>query len=372
MEDFSFDVNDILPGEDADKLFEEQGAAVQEENTQPETQEDKPAEKEEEAQPSERVGEEETEENAVENKSDGSSPNVFSSIAGAFKKDGIFPDFDDAEISAVKTADDLAEMVQKAISAGIDERVKRADKALGVGVEPTQVQEFEQTLGYLDSITEDMIKAEGDEGEALRRKLIFNDLLTRGYTEEKAKKEVEKSFKSVSDVEDAADALDALKKHFQGKYDAVQQEAQRKQEEAKAFQKKQTDTLKKMILEDDVKLGETKLDKKTCQRVYDAVMTPVYKDPQSGRLLTAVQKFQQEHPLEFLQQIGMWYVLTDGGKNTEGFTKAQLRAEKNKNIAELGRKINSTSLSRDGSLQYISNNGKEEDPLLSDGWQVGW
>ena len=120
-----------------------------------------------------------------------------------------------------------------------------------------------------------------------------------------------------------------------------------------------------------MKLGETKLDKKTCQRVYDAVSRPVYKDPDTGRLLTAVQKFQKEQPLEFLKQLGMWFVLTDGGKNTEGFTKEAVKAEKNKGIRELEKKLNASSLNPDGSLRYTSATGDMTDPLLSDGWKIG-
>jgi hypothetical protein len=141
----------------------------------------------------------------------------------------------------------------------------------------------------------------------------------------------------------------------------------------RASQKKQADDLRKMILDEDVKLGDTKLDKKTCNRVYDAISKPVYKDPETGRLMTALQQFQKEHPLEFLKQIGMWYVLTDGGKNMDGFTKPQVRAEKNKSIRELSRKINASSFNADGSLNYLGGAGMEngDDILLSDDWKIG-
>jgi hypothetical protein len=183
---------------------------------------------------------------------------------------------------------------------------------------------------------------------------------------------LEKSFNAGSDVDDAKDALEALNKFYRDGYDKLQKDAKARADAVRENQKKQSEDFRKMILEDEVKLGESKLDKRTCQKVYDAVSKPVYKDPQSGRLLTAVQKFQQEQPLEFLKQLGMWYVLTDGGKNTDGFAKKQVRAEKNKGIRELERKINTTSLSSDGSLRYNSAGGGDVDPLLSDDWKIGW
>lgn len=372
MEDFTgFDLSGILSEDEADKLFEEQ-ADVQETET-PEV-ENEPAEKEE-VPTSEGVGEEEDNENendAISTDGDGSSPNIYSSIASALKDDGIFSDLEDTDLDSVKTPEDFAELFEKVVSAKLDERQKRIDAALSNGVEPNTVKMYEQTLQYLASINEEALSAEGEEGDNLRRQLIYNDLTNRGYSHEKAVKELEKSFKSGSDVEDAKDALEALTNYYNEGYANVQKEAKAHVEEAKRLQKKQADDFRKLVLEDEVKLGESKLDKKTCQRVYDAVSKPVYKDKETGQLLTAVQQFQKEHPLEFLKQLGMWFVLTDGGKNTDGFTKQQLREEKNKSIKELGRKINSTSLNRDGSLRYVSGGAGDSDPLLSDGWKIGW
>ncbi len=372
MEDFTgFDLSGILSEDEADKLFEEQADAQEAETPEVENE---PAEKEE-VPTSEGVGEEEDNENendAISTDGDGSSPNIYSSIASALKDDGIFSDLEDTDLDSVKTPEDFAELFDKVVSAKLDERQKRIDAALSNGVEPNTVKMYEQTLQYLASINEEALSAEGEEGDNLRRQLIYNDLTNRGYSHEKAVKELEKSFKSGSDVEDAKDALEALTNYYNEGYANVQKEAKAHVEEAKRIQKKQADDFRKLVLEDDVKLGESKLDKKTCQRVYDAVSKPVYKDKETGQLLTAVQQFQKEHPLEFLKQLGMWFVLTDGGKNTDGFTKQQLREEKNKSIKELGRKINSTSLNQDGSLRYVSGGAGDSDPLLSDGWKIGW
>lgn len=374
MEDFTFDIGEILTEEEANKLFEE---PVQEEaeaqEPENDTENELAEEKESEDTAPEEVGEEdETEENAIPQQGDGSSPNVYSSIASALKEDGIFPDFDDKELEAANTPEAFAELFEKAITARLDDRQKRIDQALGNGVQPDTIRMYEQTLQYLGSINEEVLSAEGDEGENLRKQLIYNDLINRGYSQEKAQKEIEKSFRSGSDIEDAKDALDALNKFYNDGYKKVQDDAKKQAEAARESQKKQSEDFRKLVLEDDVKLGDTKLDKKTCQRVFDAVSKPVYKDPESGKLLTAVQKFQKEKPLEFLKQLGMWYVLTDGGKNTDGFTRERLRVEKNKGIKELERKINSSSINPDGSLRYTSGSTGNSDPLLSDGWKIGW
>ena len=373
MEEFSFDFSSgLLSPEEAEKLFDET-KPLQEMNEEPaeEEQEQKETPTEENESSSEKVGqEEEHEENAISPQGDGSSPSIYSSIATALKNDGIFPEFSDEELSSVTTPEAFGELFEKAIQSKMDERQKRIDQALGNGVAPDTVKMYEQTLAYLGSVNDEAISDEGEQGENLRKQLIFNDLLNRGYSQEKATKEVEKSFKSGSDIEDAKDALEALRTFYQNGYDKIQKEAKEKTENMKKARQQDEAKFRKMILEDDIVLGETKLDKKTRQSVFDAVSKPVYKDPDTGQLLTQVQKFQKENPMEFLKQIGMWFVLTNGGKDFSGLSKQQVIAEKNKGIRELERKINSSAFDSDGSLKYMSGTGISNENLLDGGWKV--
>ena len=373
MEDFSFDISSgLLSPEEAEKLFDET-RPLQEPNVEPaeEEQEQKETPTEENESSSEKVGqEEEHEENAISPKGDGSSPSIYSSIATALKNDGIFPEFSDEELSAVTTPEAFGELFEKAIEAKMDERQRRIDQALGNGIAPDTVKMYEQTLAYLGSITDEAISDESEQGESLRKQLIFNDLLNRGYSQEKAAREVEKSFKSASDLDDAKDALEALRSFYQNGYDKIQNEAKERADNMKKARQQDEAKFRKMILEDDIVLGENKLDKKTRQSVFDAVSKPVYKDPDTGQLLTQVQKFQKENPLEFLKQIGMWFVLTNGGKDFGNIAKRQAIAEKNKGIKELERKINSSAFDSDGSLKFMSGTQMDNDTLLDGGWKV--
>lgn len=372
MEDFSFDINSLLSGEEAEALFDEKQAETETEIDNDDAPEQEPeTDNAEEVETPEIVGEEKNGAEGAATDGGGASPDTFySSIAYALRNDGILPDFSDEEMDKVKAPEDFAELIDKAVTSRFDERMKRIDQALGNGVQPDTVRMYEQTLQYLGSINDEALSAEGEEAENLRRQLIYNDLVNRGYTQDRANREIEKSFKSGSDIDDARDALEALNKFYRDGYENVQKEAKQRVEAQKAEQKKNADAFKKMVIDEGLKIGDTELDKRTCQRIYDAVTKPAYKDPESGQLLTLVQKFQKEKPLEFLKQIGMWYVLTDGGKDMSKLGKSQARIEKNKNIRELERKINTSQLGPDGSLRYSSGVGSGEDPLLSDGWKV--
>ena len=80
----------------------------------------------------------------------------------------------------------FAELIEKQIQARFDEKQKRIDEALGVGVEPSAIQQYERTLDYLDGISDDTISDESEKGETLRKQLIYQDFINRGYSKERA------------------------------------------------------------------------------------------------------------------------------------------------------------------------------------------
>ena len=86
------------------------------------------------------------------------------------------------------------------------------DEALGVGVEPSAIQQYERTLDYLDGISDDSISDESERGETLRKQLIYQDFINRGYNKERDIREVNKSFNAGSDIDDAKEAFKMLTK----------------------------------------------------------------------------------------------------------------------------------------------------------------
>jgi hypothetical protein len=69
----------------------------------------------------------------------------------------------------------------------------------------------------------------------------------------------------------------------------------------------------------------------------------------------------------------MWYVLTEGGKNLDGFVKDKVKSEKHKALRELESKI--VANSNDGSLQYVGSGNEPDgsgDLLLNPDWKIGF
>ena len=266
----------------------------------------------------ESVGSGDTEEKEDTNPDKGStSPKFYSSIAKAFAEEGIFPDLDEDIISKVETPEDFRELIDKQIKAGLDERQKRVDEALSVGVEPDTIRQYEGALNYLDSLTDDTITAETDEGEKLRKQLIYQDFINRGYSKERASREVQKSLNGGTDIDDAKEALKSNKEYFKSKYNEVVEDAKKEEEAEIAKRKEQAEKLKTSILTDKKVFGEIEVDKTTRQRIYDNIAKPIYKDPETGEMLTAIQKYEMEHRTEFLNNLGLIFTLTDGFKTLD-------------------------------------------------------
>ena len=375
------DLNNILSPEEMDNLFNEEGSETQE--TPPEPTEEKEKNNEttevqvdaEDLFESESVGSGKEDKQGKEDTTpdrSGTSPktNFYSSIASALKEDGIFQNLDNDKAKEIKDAESFAQAMRDEVTAQLDERQKRIDEALNAGIEPSEIQKYEKTLNYLDSIKDENISDESEQGEQLRRQLIYNDFINRGYSKERAQREVKKSFDAGTDIEDAKESLKSNKEFFKNSYDSIVEEAKKAEEKEIEERKKDAETLKKNILEEEKVFGELQIDKATRQKVFDNISKPVYKDPETGELFTALQKYEMDNRLDFLKNVGLIYTLTDGFKNLDGLIKGKVKKEVRKGLRELETTINNTARTSDGNLKFAT--GVDEDPesYVGKGWHL--
>lgn len=370
-------LDNILETEDIENLFSEQ--ETQEITNSESSEEDKETTETVSVDnlftdESESVGSEEDntrdKEDTDSSKDKGASPtnNFYSSIAKALREEGIFQNLDD-EVN-ISSAEDFAQAMRDEISAQFDERQKRIDEALNAGVEPLEIKRYENTLGYLNSLQDSHLADESEKGEKLREQLIYQDFINRGYSKERALREVKKSFNSGTDIEDAKEALISNKEFFQNEYDSLIQEAQEEEKREIQRRKEQAEQLKKSILEDDKVFGELQVDKSTRKKIFDTISKPVYKDPETGELFTAIQKYEMDNRTEFLKNLGLVFTLTDGFKNLDGLVKNKVRKEVKRGLKELEHTLNNTARTSDGNLRFVS--GIDEDPesFIGKGWEI--
>ena len=301
---------------------------------------------------------------------DGTSSHFYSSIAKALKEEGILPDLDDEAYSKVKTPEDFRELIEKKIQDSLDERQKRVDEALNAGIEQPVITQYENTLKYLDKIDEEALKDEGDQGENLRKQLIYQDFINRGYSKERASREVQKSFNAGTDIDDAKEALESNKDFFKKQYQDIVKDAQAENQKTEQERKEQATKLKTSILEDQKVFGEIEIDKATRQRIYDNISKPIYKDPETGDYLTAIQKYEMDNKTDFLKNIGLIFTLTDGFKNLDGLIKGKVNKEVKKGLRELENTINNTQRTSDGNLKLVSGIYEDSESFIGKNYKL--
>lgn len=311
------------------------------------------------------------EDTVSDNDADGTSPNNFySSIANACAVDGIFPNLDDETIKKAVDAESFSNLIEAEINARFDEKQKRISQALENGVEPNDIKKYESTLNYINTITDAAIAEESDKGEQLRYNLIYQDFINKGITPDKAKKFTDRTIDAGTDVEDAKEALLSNKEFFTGAYNKMLQEAQQKADDEKAEREKNAKELEKSLLKDKKLFGDIEISNDIRKKAFDSVSKPVYKDPETGDYMTAIQKYESEHKAEFLKYTGLIFAMTNGFKDFDSFAKGKVKKEVKKGLRELEQTLNNTRRNNDGSLRMVTNQKDDPNSFISKGMKL--
>lgn len=131
------------------------------------------------------------------------------------------------------------------------------------------------------------------------------------------------------------------------------------------------ESFKKTILDSKNEVFEgLEVDKNTRQKVFDNLSKPVYKDPDTGVYLTAIQKYAKENNDDFTLKLGFLFTLTDGFKNLDGLIKKQTKKAVKKGFRDLEQKLKSGSV-RGGSLSY-SSGVSDDSPFTINGKQLAF
>lgn len=312
------------------------------------------------------------EDTVTDEEPDGTSPNdnFYSSIANALAVDGIFPNLDDETVKKAVDAESFSDLIEAEINARFDEKQQRISKALENGVEPTDIKKYESTLDYINKITDAAIAEESEKGEQLRYNLIYQDFLNKGMSPDKAKKYTDRTINAGTDVEDAKEALQSNKEFFSGEYNRLLQEAQQQADEEKAERSKQAKQLQTSLLKDKNLFGDMEISSDIRKKAFETVSKPVYKDPETGDYMTALQKYEIEHRADFLKYTGLIFAMTNGFKDFDSFAKGKVKKEMRKGLRDLEKTLNNTSRTKDGSLRMITSQKDDPDSFISKGMKL--
>lgn len=299
------------------------------------------------------------------------SPNLSSSIAEALVDRGVLQTLDTERLNGIKDAESLISAIEDDVNARVDEKLddvqKRVNNALTYGLEPSKVQQYEQWIKTLDSVTDEILDGEGEQNENYRKNLIYRDYLNKGFEEDDALEMTNRSIESGKDIDDAKKALSSLKKYYSKAYNEEIDAAKKEYEKHIAEQKKQFDNLKTSVLEDKENFFEQfELPKSARQKVFDAIAKPtesIGKDDKGRDIkITKLQKFIKDDPNKANKIIGTLFILTDGFSKFDNIMKGTVKKQVRKSVENLERALNQTNIN-DGSMTFKSGIGEDSSNL---------
>lgn len=246
------------------------------------------------------------------------------SFASTLVEDGVLPSLDLSK-AEIKTTEDLISAIREEIKANefgdLTPEQKEAVNAFRNGIPIEKYVARKQEGIQLASITRETL----ENNDELRKELIKRDFLSKGYSEDKADKFVQRSIDLGEDVDDALESLEAQKKLLELQTQREIEQNQARTVEAEKQYAKQLETLKTTVYnEKNEVIPGIKFNKNVADKVYES-MTKVVEEV-DGQPLNKLMKDRLENPVDFEYRLHYLYTLTKGFKD---FSKLQTTEKTN-------------------------------------------
>lgn len=276
-----------------------------------------------------------------------SDPNLFNSITALLVEKGLLSV--DSDIK-VEDEDSFVELFKKEIEKTQDDKFNDIQKEyiskLEKGIPQTVIEKHNTEAAQLESVTEESLK----EDENLRQRVIYQDYINRGYSDEKARKLLQRSIELEEDVTDSLEAIVSIKEQAKSRREAEEAriiEANNKIKEAEEARlakikekiEKTTEVIKDFKITDNVR-------KKVEKNMFDIVS----KNPETDAPENSLMKERRENQNDFDFKLYYLFTITDGFKNFDALTKST----NSKVVKDLERAFKSNTRIKDpGSPAYL-------------------
>lgn len=300
---------------------------------------------EEEETSSEDVAGEDDDEGGDEN----DSPNLYSSLASVLYEQGLLPSLNLDE-SKVNNIEDIT----KAFKAEIESNVKNklveklgedGYEAINSGVSMSDFAKSRENQDALNSIADTDL-----EDPELAKRVIYQDYINQGMTEDRAKKLLKRIVDSGDEalLEDASESLTSLKAYEQKQLETKKEQLV-KDQQFQAKQQEELDTkIKDKIYNSEELLKGIKLNKAIKDKVYSS-MTEVIGKNEQGVLENKLMRERRENPIEFDTKLYYLYELTNGFKDFANISNKSRSSA----ITELEKSMRQTNRQDQGTPSFL-------------------
>lgn len=275
-----------------------------------------------------------------------SNPNLFKSLATLLKEKSLISS-DDLDVT---DEDSFVELFKKEIErneySDLSDYQKEYLKNIREGIPHEKAVRDITQLDQLNTISEDIL----EEDVELRKRVIFQDFVNRGYSEEKANKLVQRSLEMEVDMEDALDAISSIKEFTKERID---KENLLLKQQKDLQEKEREDNIKKITKEIE-SLTEVipgyKVSDNVKNKIKENMFNVVGENPVTKQPENQLMKYQRTNPVDFDKKLYYLFTLTNGFTNFENIKQeTQSRA-----LQDLEKAYNSTTKITDpGSPAYL-------------------
>lgn len=324
----------------------------EEENTEEETNDTPPTDEqndntsEEDEDSSEEVAGDEDEEEG----GDDTSPNLYSSLASVLYEQGLLPSLD-LQNNKINGIEDITTAFKSEIESNVRQRLvdtlgEDGYEAVTNGVPLSELAQVKDNQNALEGISEEVLQQDPD----LAKRIIFQDYINQGISEDRAKKLLKRVMDSGDDavLEDASESLQSLKAFEERKVELKKEEYKIQQAEQAKQQEELEVKIKDKIYNSNELLKGLKLNKSIKDKVYKS-MTEVIGKNEQGVLENKLMRERRENPIEFDTKLYYLYELTNGFKD---FGKVA-NTTRTSAISELEKSIRSTNYQDSGSPSFL-------------------
>lgn len=293
---------------------------------------------------------EEVDDDSDEESADDTSSNVnlFNSLAALLAEKGLLSSVNSD--SSIETEDDFISLFKNEIKTSeysdLTDSQKQYLEQLREGIPHQKIEKDLYDSSRLESITEDVINEDAD----LRQRIIFQDLINKGFTEERARKNLQRSIELEQDAEDAMEALESIKSYEANRVEKEnlsikEQNALRSDQESKRLE-----SLKKRIKSTDEVIKNFKITDAVKEKVEKNMFDVVGTDPETNRQENSLLKYRRENPEDFEHKLYYLFTITNGFQNFDSLVKNT----KSQALKDLEKAVRSNTAIKDpGSPAYL-------------------
>ena len=247
----------------------------------------------------------------IESDSSTLNPKFFSSLVQALKEGGVL---DDVEEDTIESQEDFLKVIDDSVKQreleDLNDNQKEYLEALRAGIPHEEITQHQQVQANYDSITDEALENDSEDGEVLRRNVIKVNLMAKGINEVKANKLTDKLIESGEDIAEAEEAIGELRASKKEAFEADKQTKLAQKQAQIDADKESIKSLNKIVKDTKEVIPGLKIPVNIKNKVIKGLTQPVAYT-EDKRPLDIISKYLHDNPIDGRYKLAYLLTVTD-------------------------------------------------------------